>query len=261
MTVISISNIKGGVAKTTTAATLAAGLNNKGYSVLMIDSDPQMNLTMCFRSEPEEGTPSLYGLYEHNGEKDLYDICQTLKIGLDLIPGDFDLCSADLEFFRKPGSLKILRKFLKSINEHYDYVIIDTPPNLGFLSLNAFMASDYIVTPMATDSFSLRAIRLLKSTLSEIESEAERKIPVLGVLLTRYQKDTIISKELEAHVVLAASLLDTTLFNSRIRQATVVQQSQIAKMDLFQYDPKAKVTHDYQNFVDEFLERIKQHGC
>ena len=152
MTVISISNIKGGVAKTTTAATLAAGLNNKGYSVLMIDSDPQMNLTMCFRSEPEEGTPSLYGLYEHNGEKDLYDICQTLKIGLDLIPGDFDLCSADLEFFRKPGSLKILRKFLKSVNEHYDYVIIDTPPNLGFLSLNALTAVAIITVCLSDNS-------------------------------------------------------------------------------------------------------------
>lgn len=254
MAVISISNIKGGVAKTTTAATLAAGLNQRGHKVLMIDSDPQMNLTMCFIPEPDEGSPSLYSLYNKQGEID--EIKVNIKPGLDLIPGDFELCSADMEFFKKAGSLKLLSKEIEKVIDNYDYVILDTPPNLGFLSLNAFMISDYIVTPMAADSFSLKAIRLLKRTLEEVMEEAGRKIPVAGILLTRYSERTNVSKLLENSLNAAAELLDTEIFNSRIRQATVVQESQVVRMDLFEYAPKAPVTNDYEEFIEELLERI-----
>ena len=254
MKVISISNIKGGVAKTTTASTLAAGLNKRGHRVLMIDSDPQMNLTMCFTKEPEEGTPSLYTLYDKGAKID--DIKVKIREGLDLVLGDFELCSADMEFFKKPGSLKMLSKAIKAIGNEYDYIILDTPPNLGFLSLNAFMISDCIVTPMAADSFSLRAVRLLKRTLEEVADEAEKEIPVAGILLTKYTDRTNVAKLLEESVESAAELLHTTIFKSRIRQATVVQESQIVKMDLLEYAPKAPVTKDYEAFIDELLERI-----
>ena len=254
MKVISISNIKGGVAKTTTAANLAAGLNNRGYKVLMIDSDPQMNLTTCFTQEPEEGTPSLYTFYDEGAKID--DIKVGIRDGLDLVLGDFELCSADMEFFKKAGSLKMLSKGIKSIKDDYDFIVLDSPPNLGFLSLNNFMISDGIVTPMAADSFSLRAVRLLKRTLEEVADEAGREVPVAGILLTRYSNRTNVSKLLEESLEDAAKLLNTTLFESRIRQATVVQESQIAKMDLFEYAPKAPVTKDYEAFIDELLERI-----
>jgi chromosome partitioning protein len=254
MKVISVSNIKGGVAKTTTAATLAAGLNKRGKRVLMIDSDPQMNLTMCYTNEPPEGSPSLYTIYDSGAS--INDIKVSIRDGLDLILGDFELCSADMEFFKKAGSLKLLSKAIKNIPNPYDYIILDTPPNLGFLSLNAFMISDYIVTPMAADSFSLKAIRLLKKTLEEVAEEAEKEIPVAGILLTRYTDRTNVAKLLEESVNTAAELLNTTVFKSRIRQATVVQESQIVKMDLFEYAPKAPVTLDYSAFIEELLERI-----
>lgn len=254
MKIISISNIKGGVAKTTTAATLASGLHKRGKKVLMIDSDPQMNLTMCFLDEPEEDSPSLYTLYDKGASIEKLKV--SIKNGLDLILGDFELCSADMEFFKKAGSLKLLSKAVKAIKENYDYIILDTPPNLGFLSLNAFMISDYIVTPMAADSFSLRAVRLLKKTLEEVSDEAEKNIPVAGILLTRYTDRTNVAKLLEDSVNTAAELLNTSVFDSRIRQATVVQESQIVKMDLFEYAPKAPVTKDYDAFIDELLKRI-----
>ena len=254
MKVISVSNIKGGVAKTTTAATLAAGLNKRGHRVLMIDSDPQMNLTMCFIQEPDDNTPSLYTLYDKGVAID--DIKIEIRKDLDLVVGDFELCSADIEFFKKAGSLKLLTKAIKGIKEEYDYIILDTPPNLGFLSLNAFMISDCIVTPMAADSFSLRAIRLLKRTLEEVAEEAEKEIPVAGILLTRYSDRTNVAKALEDSVNTAAELLNTTTFKSRIRQATVIQESQIVKMDIFEYAPKAPVAKDYDEFIDELLERI-----
>lgn len=253
MKVVSISNIKGGVGKSSTAATLAAGLYKNGYKVLMIDSDPQTNLTMCFLPEQPEDAPSLYHVYDEG--KGIDAIKVVIKEGLDLVIGDFALCNADMQFL-KAGRLKMLDKALKGLEEKYDFIIVDTPPNLGILSLNAFIASDCIIVPMASDFFSLKGTRLLKQVLDDVEEEIGRKIEVAGVLLTKYNGRTNVSKLLENSLHTAAELLDSKVFNSRIRQAVVVQESQIAKEDLFQYAPKAAVTEDYMQFIDEFLERI-----
>ena len=255
MVTLSISNIKGGVAKTTTAATIAAGLHKRGKRVLMIDSDPQTNLSMCFIEEPQDGDPSLYSIYSAGAKID--DIKIEVKPGLDLVVGDFSLCSADMEFLGKVGSLKLLGKAIKESKGNYDYVIIDTPPNLGFLSLNSFMTSDYIVTPMAADSFSLKAIRLLKKTIDDVAEDVGKDIPVAGILLTRYTDRTNVAKILKDNVKAAAALLNTTVFENKIRQATVVQESQLVKMDLFEYAPKAPVTKDYEAFINELLKRIE----
>lgn len=254
MKIISVSNIKGGVGKTTTAAILAAGLTAKGYKVLMIDSDPQTNLTMCFMQEPPDGTPSLYHVYAEG--KTLDEVKTPIKLNLDLVLGDFELCNADMQFIRA-GRLKMLKKAFKELKSQYDYVVIDTPPNLGILSLNAFLVSDYIIVPMAADSFSLKGVRLLKQTLDEVEEETEKEIKVIGLLLTKYTDRTNVSKLLENSVNAAAELLNTKVFDTRIRQATVLQESQIAKIDLLEYAPKAPVTADYQSFIDELLKRIE----
>lgn len=248
MKIISVSNVKGGVGKTTTAAVLSAGLTARGYKVLMIDSDPQTNLTMCFMPEPTDGTPSLYHVYA--------EVKTSIKLNLDLVIGDFELCNADMQFL-KAGRLKMLRKAFKELKSTYDFVVIDTPPNLGILSLNAFLVSDYIIVPMAADSFSLKGVRLLKQTLDEVEEETEKEVSVVGLLLTKYSDRTNVSRLLEKSVNSAAELLNTKVFESRIRQATVLQESQIAKIDLLEYAPKAPVTTDYQVFIDELLNRIE----
>ncbi len=253
--IISISNVKGGVGKTTTASILASGLNARGNKVLMIDSDPQTNLTMCFIPEPPDDTPSLYHVY--TGDKTLDEVKNSIKLNLDLVIGDFELCNADIQFI-KTGRLKLLHKALKKLESEYDYIIIDTPPNLGILSLNAFLVSDYVIVPMAADSFSLKGVRLLKQTLDEVEEETESPIKVLGLLLTKYTDRTNVAKLLEDSVNAAAKMLHTKVFESRIRQAIILQESQIAKMDLLEYAPKAQVTSDYIKFIDEVLERIER---
>lgn len=253
MKVISVSNVKGGVGKTSTAAVLAAGLAEKDYKVLMIDSDPQTNLTMCFMAEPPDGTPSLYHVYAEG--KILDEVKADIKPSLGLVIGDFELCNADMQFL-KAGRLRMLKKAFDSLEGGYDFIIIDTPPNLGILSLNAFLVSDYIVVPMAADSFSLKGIRLLKQTLDEVREETEKEMFIAGLLLTKYSDRTNVAKLLEKSIQSAADLLDTKVFKSRIRQATVLQESQIAKIDLLAYAPKAPVTADYKAFIDELLERI-----
>ncbi len=253
MRIISISNIKGGVGKTTTAAVLAAGLAEKDYRVLLIDSDPQTNLSICFMQEQTDESPSLYHVY--SDKKSIDEIKVTVKNNLDLVVGDFELCNADLQF-TKAGRLKMLLKAIRNINTKYDFIIIDTPPNLGILSLNAFIASDYVVVPMSADSFSMKGVRLLKQTLDDVIDEIEKELPVAGILLTRYNNRTKVSKLLEKSLNSVAALLDTELFKSRIRQAVVLQESQIAREDLFSYAANAKVTEDYNGFIDEFLERV-----
>ena len=255
MNVISTTNIKGGVGKSTTAAILGAGLASRGFRTLLIDDDPQSNLTMCYMPEPEDGTPTLYHVYSKSNT--IKDIRQSVKLNLDLVPGDFELCAADMEF-TDVGRLNRLNKALKEVSSDYDYVIIDTPPNLGVLTLNALMASDFVIVPLSVDSFSLKGIRLLNETLNDVREEMSKQLTVIGLLLTRYSTRTNLSKMLEQSVNSAADLLQTSLFTSRIRQSVTVQESQIAQVDLLEYAPRATVTADYQAFIDELLTRIKE---
>lgn len=253
MKVISIANVKGGVGKSTVSGTLAAGLCMKGYKVLMIDSDPQTNLTMSFLAEQSDDIPSLYHVYSEGESIDKVKI--SVREGLDIVSGDFALCHADMQFL-KAGRLKMLQKALKNMKTEYDFVIIDTSPYLGILSLNAILVSTHIVVPMLVDSFSLKGARILKQVLDDVSDEIEKQIPVAGILITKYNKRTNVSKLLEKSVNDAAELLGTTVFQSRIRQAVAVNESQIARESLFEYAPKATVTEDYRQFVDELLERI-----
>ena len=119
MKIISVSNIKGGVGKTTTAAVLAVGLVKKGYEVLLVDSDPQTNLTMCFMQEQSDEIPSLYHVYS-NGEI-IDNVKVAVKDNLDLVAGDFELCNADMQF-TKAGRLKMLKKAIRNIDTEYDFI-------------------------------------------------------------------------------------------------------------------------------------------
>lgn len=252
MKIISVSNIKGGVGKTTTVAVLAVGLVEKGYKVLMVDSDPQANLSICFMQEQSDEIPSLYHVYSEEGH--IEDVKTRIKDRLDIVPRDFSLCNADMQFL-KAGRLKMLQRAFKRLKTEYDFAVIDTSPNMGILSLNAFFVSDYVIVPAAVDSFSLKGIMLLKETIDDVSEEAGKELPVAGILLTKYNSRTKVSKLLEKSLNSAAALLDTELFKNRIRQAVVLQECQIAKEDLFSYAANAKVTEDYRGFINEFLER------
>lgn len=256
-TIISVTNIKGGVGKTSVASTLAAGLGTKGKKTLLIDADPQCNLTMCFLPEPSDEESTLYSIYKNGRSIDEVKVPVVKERNLDLVMGDFSLCNADLEFL-SAGRLNMLKKALRNMEEKYDFVVIDNPPNLGVLTLNSLMVSDWVIVPSLADSFSLKGERLLKQVLDEVSEEVEKKIPVAGIILTRYNSRTNVSRLLEASLQKAANLLETSVFQTRIRQGVALQECQIAKESLFTYDTsqKAGITKDYQMFVDELLERI-----
>lgn len=253
--VISVSNIKGGVGKSSICQILGAGLHNKGYSVIMIDCDSQANLSSAFIGEPNDDVLTLYDLYNKGYSID--DIKIELKEGLDLVAGDFELCAADMEFFKRAGSLKILSKAITKIEKKPSFIILDTPPSLGFLTLNAYFASDFVLAPIYCDSFSLKAIRLLKQALNDVEEDGH-KLPVLGLIINKYNQRTNISKALETNINTAAELLNTTPFNSKIRNATSIMESQLLKKDIFSHAGKnASILKDCNDFIEEFLERVK----
>lgn len=256
-TIVSVTNIKGGVGKSSVASNLAAGLGAKGYKTLLIDTDPQCNLTMCFLPEPSDEAPTLYSVYKNGKNIDEVKVPVAKEKNLDLVMGDFSLCNADLEFL-SAGRLNMLKKALKNMEEKYDLIVIDNPPNLGVLTLNSLMVSDWVIVPSLADSFSLKGERLLKQVLDEISEEVGKEIPVAGILLSRYDNRTNVSRLLESSLQKAADLLGTSVFQTRIRQGIAQQECQIAKESLFTYDPRQKkgITRDYQMFVDEFLERI-----
>ena len=148
------------------------------------------------------------------------------------------------------------RKTVWGVGGYFFFEKISPPQNWGLLPFFASWARDYIIVPMAADSFSLKGVRLLKQVLDDVQEETDGRIAVAGLLVTRYNSRTNVSRLLENSVNSAAALLDTKVFESRIRQAVVVQESQIAKEDLLSYAPKVPVTEDYRNFIGELLERI-----
>ncbi len=135
--------------------------------------------------------------------KPLDEVRTGIKESLDLIIGDFELYNADMQFL-KAGRLKMSKKAIQNMEGSYDFVVIDTPPNLGILSLNAFLVSNYIIVPIAADSFSLKGVRLLKQTLDEVEEETENGISILRLLLTKYTNRTNVSWILEKSIHSAA---------------------------------------------------------
>lgn len=274
MDVVAVSNIKGGVSKTTTVWALATALNKKGKKVLMIDSDPQMNLSLCYVDEQDleiddddydddydkdkDTYPCLFRVYKKRQR--IADNVGHLAPGLDILLGSFELCSADIMFFNEPGSgHEKLKRALKEMGDIYDYVLIDTPPNLGFLTMNALEACDAILTPMAADAFSLRAIRLLRKTIKSVEEHRMEEIPVVGLLVTRYNERTNLSKALETSIQNGAKRLNTEVFNTRIRFCNAIMETQQVQMDLYTYAKKSNATVDYDALADEFMERMKKY--
>ena len=155
MTTITFANQKGGVAKTVTACNLAAGLAQKGFRVVTIDSDPQCNLTFVINVNPLDCERTLFDLYD--GSAKWNDVVVHAP-EYDLIPGDLRLTTADLAYAGKLGREYMLEQSLKGMEEKYDYCIIDTPPQIGLLVENALICTDEVIIPLTTDAFSIQGL-------------------------------------------------------------------------------------------------------
>lgn len=247
MKVITVINQKGGVGKSTTALALGHGLQAKKYSVLFIDLDAQGNISYTLNGNTD-GYNTL-GILQRP-ETAPQEIQHT-ELG-DIIPSTPALSGADsiLTSTGKEYKLKEALEFVGKSN-NYDYVVIDTPPALGILTINALTASDFAIIPAQADIYSLQGISQLNSTIQVVQKYTNPALKVLGIVLTRYNARSTLTKELTDLLENTAGQLNTKVFKTRIRENIAVKEAQAVKQNLYTYAPKSNASKDYTALVEE----------
>lgn len=243
---ICIANQKGGVAKTSTAGAMATGLNLKGYKTLLIDTDPQADLSFSLGASKKGKT--IKEVLE--GNCTAQEAIQNTQ-GTDIIASKSELAGAD-KWLKSPF---ILREALKPLKKKYDYIIIDTPRALAMLTINALTASNEVIITGTADAFVLNAIMELNDTIEETKAHANPKLKIAGILLCRQDSKTNISKELENILrTQAERKLKTKVFNTVIRQGKHIREAQLLQQSLFAYAPTSNPAKDYMSFICEYLD-------
>lgn len=249
--IITVSNQKGGVGKTTTSAALAAGIAAKGKKVLGIDLDPQGNFGFCLGLGPSNGPTVLDAL---KGSIPVREAIQETEC-CDLLTSDITLSSTGLEKIAVENQA-ILKNMLAPILPEYDYVIIDTPPALNLLTVNAYAVSDFLIIPMSSDILSLVGLAQLKETIESVRSTLNPRLNVLGILLTRFNKRTLLSRDVCEMAEALAVQIGTVVFDTRIRSGVAIAEAPAHGESIFEYNPRSAAVKDYQDFIEEIAERI-----
>ena len=251
MKVISVVNQKGGVAKTTTAAALHNALTLKGYKCLAIDTDAQRNLSQTFGADTKDDTATLIDILL--GTSNAKDAIQATPQG-DIIAGNKRLANID-QLYKGTGKFNALKDALKPL-KGYDYIIIDTPPQVGTLLLNALMTTDYVVITLEADIFSLSALDDIASNLQDAQGY-NRKLKIAGILLTRFSGRTTLAKQLRDTFKAPAADIGTIVFKTPIRESIAVKEAHIMRQSLYEYAANSNPAADYMAFTEELLKVIK----
>lgn len=251
MITVTITNQKGGVGKTTTAHILSAGLAKQGFRVLAIDIDPQTNLTYTAGIEPQNTEATLYSFFKRTASPSIQAALPT-EAGFFIIPGSLDLAGADMEF-TQTGREYMLKEALQPLEESFDYCIIDTPPTLGILTVNALTASQKVIVPMGADIYSLQGLSQLQGLIDNVKRYSNHDLTIDGLLLTKYSPRAIINRQLKESLQEVAKQLQTKVYNTAIREAVAIKEVQFLQSNIFTEYPNANVTQDYTAFIKEFL--------
>jgi len=246
--VYTITNQKGGVGKTTTTINLASALRLKGHRVLAIDMDPQGNLSFSAGAESSLSA-TIYEVLK--GEIKMQYAIQRTPI-TDIVSTSVLLSGIELEF-TESGREFLLRQAMSIVKDFYDYVLIDTPPGLGILTINAMSASDGVIIPMTADIFSLQGITQLHDTVAQVKKFSNPLLKIEGVLLNKYDSRIYFSKEVKGAAELILKELDVRLFKTSIRPSIVIAEAQSNQADLFVYAKKSGAALDFEEFANELI--------
>lgn len=250
MKTVVFANQKGGVAKTTSAAALAAGLSERGFRVIVADCDPQCNLCLSSGVDMLTVEKTLYDVFKGTATVD--DVIVS-GLGFDILPGGLALAAADMDF-TQAGREYMLSEALETIADRYDYAVVDTAPMLGILTTNALTAADGVIVPLTADVYALQGLNQLNGLIRNVRKYCNRGLRIYGLLLTKYNDRQNVSKVLRDQVDRAAAQLETKVYKTTIRESVAVREAQLLRCDFLKEAPNANATIDYKSFVAEFLE-------
>lgn len=251
--IIVLTNQKGGVGKTTSTCALIAGLAMKGNKVLGIDLDPQGNLGFSLGLEIEDG----HTVYEVlKGDVTAAKAIRHAEI-CDVLTSNILLSGSELEF-NGAGREFLLKQALVPVLDFYDYIVIDTPPALNILTVNAYAAADYLIIPMVPEILSLLGLSQLKETINTVQETVNPKLNILGILLTKYNKRTLLAQEVREMAQNIADQIGTVVFDTQIRTSVSVAEAPAQGETIFKYAPRSNPANDYRALINEIMEKIEK---
>ena len=244
--VIALANQKGGVAKTTTTLNLGVALHEQGKRVLAVDLDPQSNLTMSQGVDPEDLERTMFDVLVH--KTPIEQVIQHCEI--DVAASSIDLAGAELALSSMIGRERALQKALLPVRANYDYIMIDTPPSLGLLTINALTAADAVIVPVQCEYLSLRGLIQLENTLTMIRENLNPDVRIKGILPTMFDSRTLHSRE--AVEILQENFGDL-VFETKIRKTVRYAEAPVKGTSVLKYDPKGKAAKAYRDLAGEVL--------
>jgi chromosome partitioning protein len=244
--ITAFANQKGGVAKTTTTLNLGVAFKEMGLRVLVVDLDPQGNLTMSQGWNPDDIERSMFDVLVHGAPID--EVIRQAEV--DVAVSSIDLAGAELALSSQIGRERALAKALLPVRERYDYILVDTPPSLGLLTINAFVAADGVIVPVQCEYLSLRGLVQLESTLSMIREHLNPDVSIEGILPTMYDRRVLHSRE--AVEILQENFGDL-VFNTRIRKTIRFAEAPVKGQSVLAYDPTSEAAEIYRDLAKEVL--------
>jgi chromosome partitioning protein len=253
--VFALANQKGGVAKTTTTLNLGVAFAEKGHRVLLIDLDPQGNLTMSQGLNPDTIERSMFDVLVHR--LPIEQVIETREV--DIAVSSIDLAGADMALASQIGRERALEKALAPLAGRYDFILIDTPPSLGLLTINAFVVSDGVIVPVQTEYLSLRGLVQLENTLTMVRENLNPRVEIVGIVPTMYDKRLTHSRE--ADEILRENFGDL-VYNTRIRKTVRFAEAPVKGASVLAYDPKGEAANMYRDLAREVLDgqKSRQHA-
>jgi chromosome partitioning protein len=237
---------KGGTGKSSTTHALSSGLRARGYNVLTVDADPQCNISHTMQANTSDK-----GLFEVLNGEPIIDIIQRTEQG-DVLANSQRLVGAD-KLFADINSEYLLADALATVKENYDYILIDCPPQLGILTINALVAATDLVIPITADLYALQGLALLMSNVDKVKLRANPELSIDGILLTKYSSRSVLSRDLKEDLEAQAVAMKTQLYKTVIREGVAVREAQAQRTSIFDYAPSSNPAKDYSNFIEEYL--------
>jgi chromosome partitioning protein len=248
MSIIAVINQKGGVGKTTCVVNLGAALASKGNKVMVIDLDPQSHLTYSLGVRADDLSGTVYDVLK--GRANIGD-SMIEHDGVHLVPSSLALAGAEVEFALEAGREFLLKESLSNADE-YDYVLLDCPPSLGLISLNALTAADEVYIALQTEFLALQGLSRLIETINKIKQRLNDDLRVTGIIATRYDRRKLLNREVLGKI---QEHFGDKVFDTYIRENISLAEAPSFGMNIFEYRPRSRGAEDYMKLCDEILRR------